>query len=76
MTRRRDSPERSSPGADPLPTGRLLYIYVEDLDRILQEIESRGCEILEPVHFERGVRVAQFRDPGRNVTGIWERAAN
>ncbi|MDA0815536.1 MAG: VOC family protein [Chloroflexi bacterium] len=60
----------------PSPDGPVVHIYVEDIDYILHEIEARGCEILEPVHTERGVRVAQFRDPGRNVIGIWEQGAD
>ncbi|MDA0815271.1 MAG: hypothetical protein O2924_01685 [Chloroflexi bacterium] len=47
---------------------------MEDIDHVLEEIEARGCEILEPVHTEQGVRVAQFQNPGGNVIGIWERA--
>lgn len=60
----------------PSSDGPVLHIYVEDIEGVLQEIEARGCDILEPVHTEGGIRVAQFRDPGRNVVGIWERAAN
>jgi len=58
----------------PSPDGPGLYIYVDDIDGILQEIEARGCDILEPVRTEGGIRVARFRDPGRNDVGVWERA--
>lgn len=58
----------------PSTDGPRLHIYVEDIDHVLEEIEARGCEILEPVHTEQGVRVAQFQNPGGNVIGIWERA--
>jgi len=54
--------------------GVLLHIYVDDLDGALQEIEGRGCEVLEPAHDEGGIRVAQFRDPDGNAIGIWEAA--
>lgn len=56
----------------PSSDGVLLQIYVEDIEGILREIEARGCEVMEPVRTEDGIRVAQFRDPGRNVVGIWE----
>jgi len=60
----------------PSPDGPVLHIYVEDIDGVLQELEARGCEILEPVHSEGGIRLAQFRDPGKNVVGVWERGAS
>lgn len=60
----------------PSADGPRLHIYVEGIEGVLQEIEARGCEILEPVHAEGGIRAAQFRDPGGNVVGIWERAAS
>jgi predicted enzyme related to lactoylglutathione lyase len=58
------------------PDGPALHIYVEDIDRVLQEVEARGCEIVEPVHTEWGIRIARFLDPGRNIIGIWQRAAD
>jgi len=60
-------------GRGPSSDGPVLYIYVEGIENVLQEIEARGCEILEPVHAEGGIRAAQFHDPGRNVVGVWER---
>lgn len=56
--------------------GPVLHIYVEDIESVLREIEARGCEILEPVHTEGGIKVARFQDPGRNAVGIWERAVS
>lgn len=58
----------------PSVDGPMLHIYVEDIESVLQEIEARGCEILEPVRTQDGIRVAQFQDPGRNTVGVWERA--
>lgn len=58
------------------PDGLVLHIYVEDLESVLDEIEARGCEILERMHPEGGINLAQFRDPGGNVVGIWEGAAS
>lgn len=56
----------------PSSDGPVLHIYAEDIESVLQEIEARGCEIVEPVHLELGIRVARFQDPGRNIIGIWE----
>lgn len=60
--------------ADRGPTGDgvLLHIYVDGIEGIVQEIEARDLEVIEPVREERGMKVALFRDPGRNVIGIWE----
>lgn len=54
------------------PDGVVLYVYVEDLDGALREIEARGCEVIEPAQSDGGVRTALFRDPGGNVIGIWQ----
>jgi predicted enzyme related to lactoylglutathione lyase len=61
-----------APSAD----GPLLHIYVDDIEQVLREIEARGCEIVESVRADGEIRVARFQDPGRNVIGIWERAAS
>lgn len=58
----------------PSSDGVLVQIYVEDIEGVLREIEARGCEVVEMVRTEGGIRVAQFRDPGGNVVGIWEAA--
>lgn len=58
----------------PSSDGVLLHIYVQAIEDVLREIEARGCDVVEPVRSERGIRVAQFRDPGGNVVGIWEAA--
>jgi len=57
------------------PDGVALHIYVEDIEEVLREIEGRGCEIVDPLHAEGDLRVAQFRDPGGTTVGIWERSA-
>lgn len=59
-------------GRGPSSDGVLISIYVEDIKSALQEIEGRGCEIVEPLRAERGIRIAAFRDPGGNVVGIWQ----
>ena len=63
-------------GRGPSSDGVLVQIYVEDIEAALREIEARGCEVVEPVRAEGGIKVAQFRDPGGNVIGIWEAGAS
>ena len=58
----------------PSADGPVLHIYVEDIEEILREIEARGCDVVEPIHAEEGIRKGRFRDPGGNVVGIWEAA--
>ncbi len=55
----------------PSADGVLVHIYVEDIEQVIREIEERGCEIVDPVHDDGGMRWALFRDPGRNVVAIW-----
>jgi len=59
----------------PSSEGLAIHIYVDDIEGVVREVEARGCEILEPVRVEAGIRVAQFRDPGKNVIGVWEKSA-
>ncbi len=59
----------------PSSDGVLLYVSVEDIHGALQEIEARGCEVLEaarPAGDGGAVSVATFRDPGGNVVGVLE----
>lgn len=56
----------------PSSDGVLIQIYVDDIQGVVAEIEGRGQEIVQPVQTEGGISVAQFRDPGGNVIGIWE----
>ncbi len=56
----------------PSPDGVLIHVYVDGIEGVLREIEERGCEVVEPVRDDGGLRFARFRDPGQNVIGIWE----
>ena len=58
----------------PSEDGVLLHLYVDDIDFALREIESRGCDIVEPARSEGELRVASFRDPGGNLVGVWTSA--
>jgi lactoylglutathione lyase len=65
----------------PAPVGRReagsrfqLTIWVEDVDAVCAELESRGITLLNgPMNREWGVRTASFTDPDGH---IWEVAAN
>ena len=59
-------------GRGPSTDGVSLNIYVEDIQATIQEIEGRGCEIVEALRPEGSLRVARFRDPGGNIVGVWE----
>lgn len=61
-------------GRAPSSNGVVVHLYVEDIEGVLREIEARGGEVVAPLHPEDGVRVAEFRDPGGNVVGVWEAA--
>jgi catechol 2,3-dioxygenase-like lactoylglutathione lyase family enzyme len=51
-----------------------LTIWVEDVDAVCAELESRGITLLNgPMNREWGVRTASFTDPDGH---IWEVAAN
>jgi catechol 2,3-dioxygenase-like lactoylglutathione lyase family enzyme len=48
----------------------LLTVEVDDVDRVCEELESRGVELLNgPVDRPWGVRTASFRDPAGH---LWE----
>jgi predicted enzyme related to lactoylglutathione lyase len=54
--------------ADP---GVLPFISVDNIDATVEVITREGGEIVKPVHDEGDLKVATFRDPQRNVIGIW-----
>jgi predicted enzyme related to lactoylglutathione lyase len=49
------------------------YVYVEHVDRTLDEVTARGGEIVTAPYPEGDLRVATFRDPAGNVVGVWQR---
>lgn len=50
------------------------YIFVEDVDRTLEEVVSRGGKVARPPYPEGDLRVATFRDPAGNEIGVWQQA--
>ena len=55
--------------------GVLLYIYVDRIDEILQQIGTHGGEIVKEPYPEGNLWVATFRDPAGNVIGLWHEGA-
>lgn len=53
--------------------GILPYIYVHDINAILERIRDAGGEIVKPVYAEGDLWVATFRDPAGNGIGVWQR---
>jgi predicted enzyme related to lactoylglutathione lyase len=54
--------------------GFLAYIWVDDIDQTLKQIETNGGEaVLKPSFISTdGTRIATFRDPAGNVVGLYE----
>jgi uncharacterized protein len=48
------------------------YIYVSDLDQVLNEAAAHGGMIVQPRYTEGDLWVARFRDPAGNVIGVWQ----
>jgi hypothetical protein len=49
------------------------YIYVEDIDGVLEKVTSCGGTIVTEPYPEGDLRVAVFRDPAGNIIGVWQR---
>jgi lactoylglutathione lyase len=48
-----------------------MFVYVEDLDRLLAELRGAGAEVLrEPADMPWGERLAFVRDPEGNVVTL------
>src|SRR5579884_3907378 len=52
--------------------GLLLYIYVDSLEVAVAGVVNHGGDVVEPPRPEGDVRVAQVRDPGGNLLGLWQ----
>lgn len=63
-------------GRGPSEDGVVIHLYVQDIAGVLQEIEARGGEIVRPLRVEGDLRVAEFRDSGGNIIGVWEAGAS
>jgi catechol 2,3-dioxygenase-like lactoylglutathione lyase family enzyme len=58
-----------TPGQPPQPNGFFdVYVYVDDVDALHEELAGRGAEILNaPVNTEYGLREIRVRDPNGYV---------
>lgn len=48
------------------------YIYVSNLDQILNEVAAHGGFVVQTRYTEGDLWVARFRDPAGNVIGVWQ----
>jgi predicted enzyme related to lactoylglutathione lyase len=56
--------------------GLLPYIYVNDINDIVEQIKEHGGEIVKAPSPEGNLWIATFRDPAGNVLGLWQQGAN
>lgn len=52
--------------------GFIISIMVDDIRKTIQQIESFGCEIVNPLGFYPSELIAHFRDPGGNILGLYQ----
>jgi predicted enzyme related to lactoylglutathione lyase len=55
--------------------GLLPYIYVNDINDTVRQIEVNGGKIVKAPYREGNLWVATFSDPAGNVIGLWQEAA-
>lgn len=55
--------------------GLLPFIYVDQIDAIVEGITKSGGQIVQPPRPEGNLWVAAFRDPAGNLLGIWQAGA-
>jgi uncharacterized protein len=54
--------------------GVLPYIFVENVNRVLERVKASGGNVVTEPYREGDLWVAKFRDPEGNVLGLWSRA--
>jgi predicted enzyme related to lactoylglutathione lyase len=52
--------------------GLLPYIYVDRIDAVVEQVVTRGGEVVTSPYPEGDLWVATFRDPAGNLMGIWQ----
>lgn len=50
------------------------YVFVEDVDEILERVQAEGCAVVTPPYPEGTLTVAVFRDPSGNLVGVWQQS--
>jgi predicted enzyme related to lactoylglutathione lyase len=48
------------------------YVYVEDIDDVLEKVSSAGGTLVVEPYPEGELWVAVFRDPAGNFIGVWQ----
>jgi uncharacterized protein len=61
----RDLPVAGEAGVRP-------YIFVEDVEKTLEQAVAHGGQIVEAPYPEGDLTVATFLDPAGNVVGVWQ----
>jgi uncharacterized protein len=59
----------------PAQTGILPFVYVENVDAILGDVERHGGSVASSARPEGSLRVATFHDPEGNLMGLWTETA-
>jgi predicted enzyme related to lactoylglutathione lyase len=53
-------------------SGLLPYIFVDEIDVVVEQVVIQGGEITTPPYPEGNLWAAVFRDPAGNVLGVWQ----
>jgi len=53
--------------------GLLVYLMVDRVETTINAIVVTGSEIVQPIGADAPEIKARFRDPGRNVLGLYQR---
>ena len=59
----------------PARTGILPFVYVDDVDATLDDVERCGGSVASSARPEGSLRVATVRDPEGNLVGLWTETA-
>ncbi len=59
----------------PAQTGILPFVYVDDVDATLGEVERYAGSVASSARPEGSLRVATVRDPEGNLVGLWTETA-
>jgi predicted enzyme related to lactoylglutathione lyase len=54
-------------------TGVLPYVYVDNVDAVMERVNRAGGQTRKPAQPEGNLRVATFTDPSGTVMGVWQR---
>jgi predicted enzyme related to lactoylglutathione lyase len=60
------------PRRAPIDAGTFLYIMTDDARRTCASVIEHGGDVVEPVDPDATEIIAQFRDPGGNIFGLYQ----